>query len=96
MRFPEQWTPAERRVADATKQAVAVRRASKALSEGNLNLIETTPALESDLLVFTRTSGADRALACGTTDAPARRTASAVRSCRTSPSSATCTDRTPS
>jgi len=63
MRFPERWTPAEKTVADATKAAIRVRRESRALSAGNLTLLNVPATLESDVLAFTRAAGGERVLA---------------------------------
>ena len=62
MRFPEVWTPGERAVYETTRDAIAVRKASPALSHGDLRLLTVPDAFSSDLLAFTRTAGGERVL----------------------------------
>lgn len=54
MRFENQWTPEEREVFEATRAAIAARRASPALSRGAQTLLPTPERLSGDLLLFTR------------------------------------------
>ncbi|WP_308425779.1 alpha-amylase family glycosyl hydrolase [Deinococcus ruber] len=62
MRFPDAWTPAEKAVYDSTKDAIAVRKASPALSHGDLKLLDVPDQISSDLLIFTRSAGAQTVL----------------------------------
>ncbi len=62
MRFPDQWTPGERSVFVVAKGAIAVRRASPALSGGDLTLLPVPSKLEGDPLLFTRQSGDEKVL----------------------------------
>ncbi|WP_425147662.1 alpha-amylase family glycosyl hydrolase [Deinococcus sp.] len=57
MRFPDAWTPAEKAVYDSTRDAIAVRKASPALSRGDLHLLNVPDPLSSDLLLFSRSAG---------------------------------------
>jgi glycosidase len=54
MRFPDRWTAGEKAVYDAARDAIAVRKASPALSLGDQVVLDVPDALRSDLLVFTR------------------------------------------
>lgn len=63
MRFENEWTGAERTVFEAARDAIAVRKASPALSRGDQKLLAVPPTLEDDLLLLTRQSGGERVLA---------------------------------
>ncbi|THF88742.1 glycosyl hydrolase [Deinococcus sp. KSM4-11] len=63
MRFEAQWTPDEKAVYDVTRDAIAVRRASPALSRGYLKLLPVPDASAGTLLLFTRTVDGQRVLA---------------------------------
>ncbi|PNY82425.1 alpha-amylase family glycosyl hydrolase [Deinococcus koreensis] len=63
MRFEDQWTPEERAVYEVARGAIAARKASPALSRGTLTLVPVPLALESQLLLFTRTVDGQRVLA---------------------------------
>lgn len=54
MRFPDTWTAGEKAVYDTARDAIAVRRASAALSLGDQVLVPVPDAVADDLLVFTR------------------------------------------
>ncbi len=54
MRFAEQWTPAEKGVFGVASNAVAVRRASPALSLGDQTLLEVPDKVADDVLLFVR------------------------------------------
>jgi len=54
MRFPDAWTAGEKAVYDVARDAIAVRKASAALSLGDQVLLPVPGALADDLLVFTR------------------------------------------
>ena len=62
MRFPAQWTPEERAVFEVAKRAIAARKASPALSGGDLTLLPVPAKLADDLLLFTRQLGAEKVL----------------------------------
>ncbi|MBB5297405.1 glycosyl hydrolase [Deinococcus metallilatus] len=62
MRFENEWTPAERQVFETARDAIAVRKASRALSVGTQKLLPTPTRLEDDLLLFTREAGGERVL----------------------------------
>ena len=63
MRFENEWTPAEKAVFEATRDAIATRKASEALSRGSQKLLPVPSRLEDDLLLLTRQSGDSRVLA---------------------------------
>ena len=63
MRFENQWTPDERAVYDVARDAIAVRKASPALSRGTLALLNVPDAQAGNLLLFTRTVQGQRVLA---------------------------------
>lgn len=54
MRFEDSWTPEEREVFEATRAAIAARKASPALSRGAQTLLPIPDRLSGDLLLFTR------------------------------------------
>ncbi len=54
MRFENQWTAPEKAVFDIAANAIAVRKASPALSRGALKLLPVPAQYASDLLLFTR------------------------------------------
>ncbi|AWN24556.1 glycosyl hydrolase [Deinococcus irradiatisoli] len=58
MRFPAQWTPAEKTVFDTASNAVAVRRASPALSLGDQTLLDVPEKFADDLLLLIRRDAA--------------------------------------
>jgi glycosidase len=62
MRFETQWTPGEKAVYDSTRDAIAVRRGSTALSKGDQKLLPVPDSFANDLLVFTRSSGGQTVL----------------------------------
>ncbi|GAA5511859.1 beta/alpha-amylase [Deinococcus carri] len=62
MRFEEGWTPAEKAVFDAARDAIAVRKASRALSVGSQTLLPVPTPLQDDLLLLTREAGGERVL----------------------------------
>lgn len=62
MRFEAQWTPAERAVYDVARDAIAVRKASAALSRGEQTLLEVPDRQADDLLLLTREQGNQRVL----------------------------------
>ena len=57
MRFQDQWTPGEKAVYDSARDAIAVRKASPALSRGDQKMLPVPDRLANDLLVFTRSQG---------------------------------------
>ncbi|MEF2277696.1 alpha-amylase family glycosyl hydrolase [Deinococcus sp. YIM 134068] len=63
MRFENEWTPAERTVYDVARDAIAVRKASRALSVGTQKLLPVPESLGDDLLLLTREVGSERVLA---------------------------------
>ncbi|SMB93044.1 alpha-amylase family glycosyl hydrolase [Deinococcus hopiensis] len=63
MRFESEWTPAEKAVFGAAQDAIAVRKASRALSVGDEKLLPVPLSLEDDLLLLTRQAGNERVLA---------------------------------
>lgn len=63
MRFENQWTPDEKAVYDVARDAIAVRKASPALSGGTLALLNVPDAQAGNLLLFTRTVQGQRVLA---------------------------------
>ncbi|WP_034384494.1 alpha-amylase family glycosyl hydrolase [Deinococcus sp. YIM 77859] len=62
MRFENEWTPAERQVFEAARNAIAARKASRALSVGTQKLLPVPTPLADDLLLLTREHGAERVL----------------------------------
>lgn len=62
MRFESQWTPAEKAVYDVARDAIAVRRASAALSRGVQKLLPVPDRQADDLLLFTREANGQRVL----------------------------------
>lgn len=63
MRFQDQWTAGEKAVYDSARNAIAVRKASPALSRGDQKLMPVPDSLANDLLVFTRSQGGKTVLA---------------------------------
>ncbi|WP_309571167.1 alpha-amylase family glycosyl hydrolase [Deinococcus sp.] len=63
MRFETQWTPEEKAVYDVARDAIAVRKASLALSRGTLSLLPLPDAQAGDLMLFTRDVNGQRVLA---------------------------------
>ena len=57
MRFEAEWIPGEKAVYDSARDAIAVRKASPALSRGDQKLMPVPDSLANDLLVFTRSQG---------------------------------------
>ena len=62
MRFEAEWTPAERRVYEVARGAIAARRASPALSRGTQRLLKVPDALGDNLLLLTRQAGGQTVL----------------------------------
>ncbi|GBF04339.1 alpha amylase [Deinococcus aerius] len=62
MRFENEWTPAERQVFETARDAIAVRKASQALSVGDQKLLPVPASLQDDLLLLTRQAGNERVL----------------------------------
>ncbi|EYB66666.1 alpha amylase [Deinococcus phoenicis] len=62
MRFEHAWTPAERQVFGTARDAIAVRKASRALSAGTQTLRPMPTRLEDDLLLLTREVPGERVL----------------------------------
>ncbi|WP_216317767.1 alpha-amylase family glycosyl hydrolase [Deinococcus aestuarii] len=63
MRFEDGWTTAEKAVYAAARDAIAVRRASRALSVGTQTLRPVPDTLQDDLLLLTREVDGERVLA---------------------------------
>lgn len=63
MRFPEQWTANEKQTFNAAKDAIAVRKASAALSTGTQNLLDVPTPYADDLLLLTRVKDGQTVLA---------------------------------
>ena len=62
MRFESQWTPAEKAVYNVARDAIAVRKASPALSRGTQTLLPVPDRQADDLLLLTREQGGQRVL----------------------------------
>ena len=62
MRFQNQWTPGEKAVYDSARDAIAVRKASPALSRGDQKLMVVPDSVSNDLLVFTRSQSSKTVL----------------------------------
>jgi glycosidase len=62
MRFETQWTPGEQAVYDSTRDAIAVRKGSPALSKGDQKLLPVPDTFANDLLVLTRSGGGQTVL----------------------------------
>ncbi|MDO4245493.1 MAG: alpha-amylase family glycosyl hydrolase [Deinococcus sp.] len=62
MRFESQWSPAEKAVYDVARDAIAVRKASAALSRGVQKLLPVPDRQADDLLLFTREANGQRVL----------------------------------
>ncbi len=78
MRFPDAWSAGEKAVYESTRDAVAIRKASPALSRGDQVLLPIPDTLGNDLLVFTRHLGSETVLVAWNNGKA--RTTSSVRS----------------
>ncbi|WP_102126615.1 alpha-amylase family glycosyl hydrolase [Deinococcus planocerae] len=63
MRFETEWTPGEKAVYAAARDAIAIRKASRALSVGAQTLLPVPDAMQDDLLLLTREVDGERVLA---------------------------------
>lgn len=63
MRFPEQWNASEKQLFAATKDAIAVRKASPALSLGEQHLLTVPDSAADQLLLLTRVKDGQTVLA---------------------------------